>query len=321
MKTTWQSRRLMTCSVLALALLAGCGDDDTSGSGGSGGTGSGTGGDATGSGGSGGTGGTGGGSGGAGGAGGGSAEGWKVVFADEFDGPDGSPIDTTKWTAETGGEGWGNAELEYYTDSTANARQEQGSLVITATTEGADQHNCWYGACQYTSARLITRGKFEFTHGRVEARIQVPRGQGIWPAFWMLGSDIGDVGWPQCGEIDVMENVGKEPSIVHGTIHGPGYSGANGLSNSHTLEGAALADDYHLYAVEWEPEEIRFYFDDVLYGTQTSASVPAGGAWVYEHPFFLLLNVAVGGYWPGSPDGTTTFPQQMRVDYVRVSQR
>ncbi len=137
----------------------------------------------------------------------------------------------------------------------------------------------------------------------------------------MLGNDIGSVGWPSCGEIDVMENVGYEPSIVHGTLHGPGYSGGNPLTGAYTLPGgAALADAYHVYAVEWEPTEVRWYLDNVHYLTKTTANVPAGSSWVYNHPFFLLLNVAVGGNWPGSPNGSTTFPQQMLVDYVRVYQ-
>lgn len=337
MRMNLHSRGLIAWAILSLALVTGCGGDDTTGSGGSGATGTGatgtgaTGTGATSSGDAGSTGSTGSGStsggdggsggGGVGGAGGGSADGWKQIFADEFDAADGSPIDTSKWTAEIGGEGWGNAEREYYTDSTVNARQEKGSLVITATTEGVAGKQCWYGPCEYTSARLLTRDKFEFTYGRIEARIQVAFGNGIWPAFWMLGKNIGTDGWPKCGEIDVMENIGKEPSIVHGTLHGPGYSGADGLSSAHTLEGAKLADAYHVYAVEWEPDAIRFYFDDILYATKTPTDLPAGGQWVYDHDFFLLLNLAVGGYWPGMPDATTTFPQKMLVDYVRVSQK
>jgi beta-glucanase (GH16 family) len=137
----------------------------------------------------------------------------------------------------------------------------------------------------------------------------------------MLGNNIGSAGWPSCGEIDVMENVGREPSTVHGTLHGPGYSGGNPLTGQFSISGAALADAFHTYAVEWEPNVVRFYLDSTLYETRTNADVPAGASWVYNHPFFLLLNVAVGGNWPGSPNGSTSFPQQMLVDYVRVYQR
>jgi len=250
---------------------------------------------------------------------GGGPAGFVLVWSDEFDGANGSSIDTSKWTALVGGEGWGNQELEYYTADPLNVHLENGSLVITATTEGAASKNCWYGTCQYTSARLQTKGLFEQQDGRFEARIQIPRGQGLWPAFWMLGGNIDTVGWPVCGEIDIMENIGREPAIVHGSLHGPGYSGGKPLSGSLTLPGGGnLADAYHVYAVEWSGSVIRFYFDDILYETRTPADVPAGSTWVYDHPFFLLLNVAVGGGWPGSPDGSTTFPQQMLVDYVRV---
>ncbi|WP_437484526.1 RICIN domain-containing protein [Sorangium sp. So ce1014] len=249
-------------------------------------------------------------------------DGWRLVFSDEFNGPSGSAIDGSKWSAETGGHGWGNSELQHYTNRLENVRQESGAMVITATPQGADHYGCWYGACQYTSARIVSRGKFEFTYGRVEARIQVPRGQGLWPAFWMLGNDLGSAGWPSCGEIDVMENVGYEPSTLHGSLHGPGYSGGNPLTGWTNLPGGApLADAFHTYAVEWEPNAIRFYLDGKLYQTRTPADVPAGARWVFNHPFFMLLNVAVGGNWPGSPNGSTSFPQRMLVDYVRVYQR
>jgi beta-glucanase (GH16 family) len=247
---------------------------------------------------------------------------WHLVWSDEFDWGYGAPIDSSKWTAETGGNGWGNQELEYYTNSTQNAQQQNGSLVMTATRENAYQYGCWYGTCQYTSARLVTKGKFQFTYGRAEARIKIPRGRGLWSAFWALGGNIDSpgVGWPNCGEIDIMENVGQEPQRNHGSLHGPGYSGANPLTAWNDVAGA-LADDFHVYAVEWEPAAIRFYVDNTLYETRTPADVPGGGWWVYDHGFFLLLNVAVGGNWPGSPDWSTSFPQQMLVDYVRVYQR
>lgn len=244
---------------------------------------------------------------------------WKLVWSDEFNGANGSPVDSSKWVSETGGGGWGNNELEYYTSRPQNAFQQDGNLVIKVLSEkytGTDGV-----ARDYTSARLKTLGKFSQTYGRFEARIKIPRGQGIWPAFWMLGTDIDKPGWPDCGEIDIMENIGKEPALVHGTIHGPEYSGANGIGAPYALpDGHSFADDFHVFAVEWEPKAIRFYVDDHLYKTLTPADLPNGTKWVYDHPFFILLNVAVGGGWPGSPDATTVFPQTMLVDYVRVYQ-
>jgi beta-glucanase (GH16 family) len=241
---------------------------------------------------------------------------WTLVWSDEFGGSNGSAPDSSKWTVETGGDGWGNHELEYYTSRLQNAQIQNGSLVITALKEtytGKD------GVTRnYTSARMMTAGKFEQQYGRFEARIKIPYGQGTWPAFWMLGNNSGQVGWPACGEIDIMENIGKEPAIVHGTIHGPGYSGAAGIGSSFSLAGGRFADDYHLYAVEWEPNVIRFYVDSNLYATRTPADLPEGTKWVYDHPFFTILNLAVGGDWPGAPDNTTVFPQTMLVDYVRV---
>ena len=180
---------------------------------------------------------------------------------------------------------------------------------------------CWYGPCRFTSARLLTRGRFSFTYGVVEARIKVPFGQGIWPAFWMLGENFGEVGWPACGEIDIMENIGRESGIVHGTVHGPGYSGANGIGGLHALpEGRAMKDEFHIFAVEWQPGIIRWYMDNQLYFELMRAQLPKGTPWPFDHPFFLLLNMAVGGDWPGSPDDTTVFPQVMLVDFVRVYQ-
>jgi len=221
---------------------------------------------------------------------------------------------------ETGGNGWGNQELEYYTDRRQNAFQQGGNLVIQAIQEkysGADGV-----ARNYTSARLKTQGRFSQKYGRFEARIRIPQGQGIWPAFWMLGDDIEKHGWPKSGEIDIMENIGKEPAMVHGTIHGPGYSGGKGISAHFSLPGDQhFADDFHVFAVEWEKKAIRFYVDDHLYATRTPADLPKGTKWVYKHPFFLLLNVAVGGDWPGNPDSSSVFPQTMLVDYVRVYRR
>ena len=235
--------------------------------------------------------------------------GWVLDWSDEFDGP---TLDRTKWVPETGGDGWGNQELEFYTDRPDNVRVDGGNLVIEARKED-------YRGRHYTSARIKTAGKVERTYGRYEARIKIPRGQGIWPAFWLLGGDIAKVGWPRCGEIDIMENIGREPDLVHGTLHGPGYSGDKAIGKPQRLDKGTYADDYHVYAVEWEPREIRWYRDGILYHTARPATVT--GDWVFEHPFFVILNLAVGGGWPGNPDATTTFPQQMLVDYVRVYKR
>jgi beta-glucanase (GH16 family) len=242
------------------------------------------------------------------------------TWSDDFDGSAGSAPDASKWTHETGGSGNGNHELEYYTDSTANAALDgNGHLVITARKENPANYSCWYGSCQYTSARLNTASTFTQRYGHFEASIKIPYGQGMWPAFWMLGNDIGTVGWPQSGEIDTMENIGREPDTVHGTIHGPGYSGANGLGAAYTLpNGQHFSDAFHTFAVDWAPGSITFSVDGHAYETRTPADTN-GNQWVFDHPFFLILNLAVGGDWPGSPDGSTTFPQQMVVDYVHVS--
>lgn len=241
---------------------------------------------------------------------------WILVWADEFN----TPGDLSKWVMETGGDGFGNHELEYYTRRPQNVMVRDGMLIITARRErytGPDgiRRN-------YTSARLNTRGKFEQAYGRFEARMKIPSGQGLWPAFWMMGNDLGNVGWPSAGEIDIMENIGKEPSMVHGTIHGPGYSGKGGITAPYSLPGKQrFSDDFHVFAVEWEPQVIRFYVDDRLYATRTPADLPAGQKWVFDHPFFLLLNLAVGGDWPGNPDSSTKFPQKLLVDYVRAYRR
>jgi len=245
---------------------------------------------------------------------------WKLVWHDEFNGQDGAPPDPAKWTVVTGGGGFGNRELESYTDRSINLRQEKGNLVIAAQREnftGVDGI-----ARQFTSARLQTKGHFETKYGRIEARIKIPAGQGLWPAFWMMGSDVDAVNWPQCGEIDIMENIGAEPGKVHGTLHGPLYSGANPLTGAYSLQHQQhFADSFHRFSVEWDPDVIRFYVDDVLFETQNSDNIPSFKHWAFNHPFYLLLNLAVGGDWPGSPDATTQFPATMLVDYVRVYQR
>jgi beta-glucanase (GH16 family) len=249
------------------------------------------------------------------------APGWRLVWADEFNAAAGTGIDSTKWKHDVGGGGWGNNELETYTNRTSNASHNgSGSLVITARREtftGID------GITRnYTSARILTAGKFTPTYGRIESRMRIPIGQGIWPAFWMLGNDIGTVNWPTCGEIDIMENVGSSPSTVHGTLHGPGYSGASPMTATYSLpSGQRFADAFHVFTVEWEPNVIRWYVDGNLYQTRTPSSLPSGTRWVFDHPFFMILNVAVGGNWPGPPNASTVFPQTMTIDYVRVYQR
>lgn len=245
---------------------------------------------------------------------------WRMVWSDEFALADGAAPASTNWSFDIGGGGWGNIELESYTSRRVNSRIEAGALVIEALKEnyaGPDGI-----ARNYTSARLKTQGKWSWTYGRFEARIKVPRGQGIWPAFWMLGNDITTVNWPACGEIDVMENIGREPTVVYGAAHGPGYSSGDAIDGQTIVPGgAALADAFHLFAVEWETNRIRWFFDNVQYFTITPTNLPAGGTWVFNKPEFLLLNVAVGGRFPGDPDATTVFPQRMTVDYVRVYTR
>jgi len=241
---------------------------------------------------------------------------WTLTWSDEFNAADGTAPDPAKWSFDVGGKGWGNNQLESDTARAANAMQQGGNLVITARKEeyaggdGTLRH--------YTSARMKSLGLFAQRYGRFEARMKLPAGKGIWPAFWMLGDNIASAEWPQAGEIDVVETIGN-PREMYSTLHGPGYSGAKGLSQKFALpEGAAIDTGFHVYAVEWGPEDIKFFFDDTLIVERTKKDLPTGATWVYDHPFFLLLNLAIGGNWPGEPDATTVFPKQMLVDYVRV---
>ncbi|MEV0847200.1 family 16 glycosylhydrolase [Streptomyces sp. NPDC049954] len=242
-----------------------------------------------------------------------------AAFTDDFDGPAGASVNSSRWQIETG-DNVDNHERQYYTAGNSNAALDgQGHLVITARKENPNNYQCWYGRCEYTSARLNTAGKFTTQYGHVEARMKLPRGQGMWPAFWMLGNDLGSVGWPNSGEIDIMENVGFEPSSVHGTIHGPGYSGSGGIGAGYTLPGgAAFADAFHTFAIDWSPDSISWSVDGTVYQRRTPADL-GGKQWVFNKPFFVILNLAVGGYWPGDPNGSTTFPQQLVVDYVHVT--
>ena len=232
-------------------------------------------------------------------------------WSDEFNGASGVLPDPTKWTYDLGGGGWGNRELETYTDQPENVHLDgSGHLVIHAARESAG----------YSSARIKTKGLFTPQYGHIEARIRLPFGQGIWPAFWMLGANYPATPWPDCGEIDIMENVGREPSVNHGSAHGPGYSGGSSISTVYTLPGGAkFSDDFHVFAIDWAPQSIAWSVDGNVYRTIRPGSLPAGAPWVFDKPFYLILNVAVGGTFPGNPNGTTEFPQEMIVDYVRVT--
>jgi beta-glucanase (GH16 family) len=244
---------------------------------------------------------------------------WVLKWSDEFNGPNGSPPDPAKWTLMSGGGGWGNNERQYYTDRWQNVRQEHGNLILEAVKEGFQGSDRIRR--EYTSARISTEGRFSQKYGRFEARIRVPKGNGLWSAFWLLGEDFSSNGWPACGEIDIMEHIGKEPATVLGSLHGPGYSGENSLTTAHAASQGELSDGFHVFAMEWESQAIRFYVDGILFATKTAGDVPAGKRWVFDHPFFVILNLAVGGNLPGDPDASTVFPQQMLVDYVRVYSR
>ena len=240
-----------------------------------------------------------------------------LTWSDEFGRAAGTGPDRARWNFDTGSYGWHTEELQVYTDSTRNAVHDgQGHLVITARRENPGGYVCPGGPCAYSSARLNTNGTFAQRYGRFEVRMRIPYGQGIWPAFWLLGDDFDEVGWPASGEIDVMENVGKQPNKAWATVHGPGYSGAEGLTQDRDAP-EALADDFHTYAVEWSPGLLVFLLDGVEYHRVVPADV-GGDRWVFDKPYHLLLNVAVGGQWPGAPDASTRFPQSLIVDWVRV---
>jgi beta-glucanase (GH16 family) len=250
--------------------------------------------------------------------------GWDLVWSDEFDDPAGTSPNPDNWGYEIGDgvvngiPGWGNDELEYYTDDPANAATDgEGNLVITAL--DADGEPCYYGECAYTSARLVTKNRAEFAYGRIESRILVPDGPaGLWPAFWSLGTDIDLVDWPQTGEIDFMEYVSRLPNEIFGTIHGPGYSGGQSYGDTYDF-GVPVAGDYHTFTIEWEPDRIEWFVDGYSYHTATPADV-APNPWVFNDPVYFLLNLAVGGNFGGQLDPALTFPQSMKVDYVRVYQ-
>jgi beta-glucanase (GH16 family) len=243
---------------------------------------------------------------------------WPLAWSDEFDGAAGSQPGSATWMYDIGGGGWGNNERQFYTNDAANARLDgKGNLLLTVRASDGSLA-CHYGPCDYTSARVLTKGRFEIQYGRIEARIRVPGGFGLWPAFWMLGNDIDQVSWPKSGEIDIMEFVGRRPNVVLGTIHGPGYSGSSSFGAEIDL-GKPVADDFHVFAVEWRPDHIAWFLDGVQYQEAGPADV-APNAWVFDHPFFLLLNVAVGGSLGGPVDPQMALPQSMAIDYVRLYQ-
>ena len=231
-----------------------------------------------------------------------------MVFEESFDLPAGSPPDPDRWVPEIGGGGWGCDQAQIYTNSTANAVIDaQHRLAITARRTDAG----------ITSARLTTKDRVAVSFGRVEARIRVPGGAGTWPAFWMLGTDMDEVGWPACGEIDVMEVVGSDPRCVHGTIHLPGAAGlVDGLGRAFD-SGVDLAAAFHTYAVDWRPDRITWLLDGRRYHQATPDDTP-NGAWPFQHPFFLLLNLAVGGDWPGLATAAPALPATLLVDWIRV---
>jgi beta-glucanase (GH16 family) len=241
-------------------------------------------------------------------------DGMELVWSDEFDG---EAIDPSNWTYDIGGWGWGNGEAQYYTDRPENSRLQNGLLVIELREERFEDS-------YYTSARLKTQGLQQFQYGRIEARIKVPKGSGTWPAFWMLGSSFEQDApdpenrWPNVGEIDIMEYVGREPDLVIGTLHGPGYAGAGGKSQWNRQE-FEIGDEFHTFAVDWDAEGIRWFFDGEPY-FEVGPDDLNGLEWVFDQPFFLILNLALGGTLGGNIDLDLEFPIQYYVDYVRVYQ-
>ncbi len=236
---------------------------------------------------------------------------YGLTWQDDFEGPAGHPPDPAKWRFDIGTD-WGNGQLEYDTDRPQNVSLDgAGCLAITARAED-------FGGRSYTSGRIKTEGLFAQTRGRFEARIKLPTGRGLWPAFWLLGADFGAVGWPECGEIDIMEYRGQDPRTIHGSLHGPGYSGGAAITGQHTLAQGGFNLGFHTFAVEWTEAAITWFVDGYVYQTVRPADLPAGARWVFDRPFFILLNLAVGGRWVGPPDQTTALPQTMLVDWVRV---
>jgi len=235
-------------------------------------------------------------------------EDWDFVWSDEFDGKE---LDKEKWKFDTGGHGFGNNELQFYTDRADNAFLEEGSLVVQAKPEKFQNRS-------YTSAKL--QSKAAWTYGRFEFRAKLPQGKGIWPAIWMMPSDMKKYGgWPQCGEIDILEQLGHEPNRLYGTLHFGNPHASKGKSVA--LKQGSLCDDWHEVALEWFPGELRWFVDGELYQVQNDwFTNAAGAAWPapFDRDFYVQINLAVGGNWPGNPDAGTTWPQKLRIDYVRV---
>ena len=248
-----------------------------------------------------------------------------LVWSDDFDGPAGGRIDSTKWRYDLGDGcqggncGWGNQEKEYYTSSSENISLDgQGQLVITARRAPAGL-TCYYGPCRYTSAKVTTRGNVLVSPGRVEARIKLSAGQGLWPAFWMLGSSFPATPWPQCGELDIMENHGSNVASMSSAIHGPGYSGNTPFVHAYTIGGdGTFADNFHVFAVEWNSSQVLYLVDDKVHYRVGRDEIQRFGNWVFDQTFFIILNLAVGGTFDGDPKSDAIFPATMLVDWVRV---
>ena len=235
--------------------------------------------------------------------------GYDKLWQDEFSG---STLDASSWGFDVGGSGWGNNELQYYTNNRPeNIYLTDGKLIIQAKKEA-------FSGREYTSSRILTKGKREFTFGRIDIRAKLPVAQGIWPALWMLGKKIDQTSWPACGEIDIMELVGKQPNKVHGTMHwGANTASRQSFTTNYALPSGTFADKFHVYSIVWELDRIEIFMDDISYCKFDKSKV-GSAAYPFNEPFFFIFNIAVGGDWPGSPDATTAFPQQMVVDYVRV---
>lgn len=235
-----------------------------------------------------------------------------LTMSDEFDG---ETLNAANWTPVDAPALLGNGSLQYYTSRSENLKVEDGMLHIIARQESFEGSN-------YTSARIESKGLFQQKYGRFEARIQLPWSQGLWPAFWLLGNqcqendEFGAINWPNCGEIDIMENRGQEPTLISGSVHGPGYSGAQSISKDYTLENDRFDTGFHIFGIEWGESYINYYVDNVLYNQITPDDLT--GEWVFDGDFYIIMNVAVGGGYSGAPDDSSVFPQEMLVDYVRV---
>jgi beta-glucanase (GH16 family) len=256
-----------------------------------------------------------------------SPAGFRLVWSDEFEGPRGKGVDAASWTHDLGDGcaagncGWGNNEREYYTNDSANVSLTgNGELAIVARIAPPGL-SCWYGACRYTSGKIKTQGKVQARPGRVESRLRLPRGQGLWPAFWMLGASFGATPWPQSGEIDIMEYKGSRPNSTSSAIHGPGYSGETPFAHVNPREDRDYSSAFHIFAVEWDSTRVRFFVDGELHYEVARADVEKRGAWVFDQPFFVIFNLAVGGHFDGDPASDAIFPATMLVDWVRVYER